>query len=205
MEKSFNEYYLRESAKEYKFKLKLAVQEFTDEQKDKLETALQRYDLRSLGAFKETPIQESPLDFPNVKNTKVFIADLVLGYPVTGDQLRRFVSEKGCVNEQSVAVYGANDPREVYTTEWLERHSPEFKEKYVARLGSDPEVTPVPKYGDAHNKELLDELAAERKDREMHVVENPLSPKQKIDNSELHGEMPKPSTSFSILGNRKRT
>ena len=205
MEKSFNEYYLKESAKEYKFKLKFAVQEFTEEQKDKLEVALQRYDLRSLSTFKETPIQESPLDFPNVKNTKVFIADMVLGYPATTDMLRLYVSEKACVSEQSVAVYSSNDPREAYTQEWLDRMSPEYKKNYVPRLGTNHEITEVPDYGDAHNKKLLDQMKKERDERVKHVVENPLSPKQTIDNSELHGEMPTPPTSFSVLGNRKRT
>lgn len=205
MEKSFNEYYLTESAKEYKFKLKLAVPELTAEQKDRLEVALQRYDLRSLGTFKETPIQESPLDFPNVKNTKVFISELVLGYPATIEMLRLYVSEKTGVNEQSVAIYNENDPRETYTQQWLERMSPEYKASYKPYLGSDPEPTEVPEYGEAYNKKFLDQLKKERDEREMHVVENPLSPKQTIDNKDLHGEMPTPPTSFSILGNRKRT
>lgn len=204
MAKSFNEYYLKESAKEYKFKLKFAVQEFTEEQKDRLEVALQRYDLRSLGAFKETPIQESPLDFPNVKNTKVFISELVLGYPATTDMLRLYVSDKAGINEQSVAVYSSNDPRETYTQEMLDRQSPEYKKNYVPRLGSDPELTEVPDYGDKHTKKLLDQMKKERDERVTHVVENPLMPKQKIDTESHSGEMPTPPTSFSVLGNRKR-
>lgn len=204
MEKSFNEYYLTESAKEYKFKLKFAVNEWTAEQKDKLERSLERYDLRSISAFKETPIQESPLDFPNVKNTKVFVTEIVLGYPAALDMLRRFIADKTCVNEAAVAVYSANDPRDVYTTEWLERMSPEFKENYTPRLGSDPEVTEVPPYGDAHNKELLSQMAKERADRKIHSPENPLMPKQKIDHEGLQGEMSPPGPSYSVLGNRKR-
>lgn len=204
MEKSFNEYYLTESAKEYKFKVKFAVCEWTDEQKDKLERSLARYDLRSIAAYKETPIQESPLDFPNVKNTKVFVTEIVLGYPAAIDMLRRFIADKVCVNEQEVAVYGANDPRDAYTTEWLERMSPEFKENYKARLGTDPEMTPVPAAPAEHNKELMAALAKEKADRKVHQVENPLMPKQKVDNSGLHGEMSPPGPSFSVLGNRKR-
>ena len=204
MEKSFNEYYLTESAKEYKFKLKFAVNEWAPEQTDKLERALSRYDLRSITTFKETPIQESPLDFPNIKNTKVFVTEIVLGYPATLDMLRRFVADKTCVHEAAVAVYSANDPRDVYTAEWLERMSPEFKEAYTPRLGSDPEQTVVPAYGAEQTKDLLDQMAKERAERKIHNVENPLMPKQKIDNSELHGEMTPPGPSYSVLGNRKK-
>lgn len=203
MEKSFNEYYLLESAKEYKYKLKFAAQEVTEEQKDKLESALQKYDLRSVATYKETPIQESPLDFPNVRNTKVFVTEIVLGYPVTTDMLRRYIADKACMNEQNVAVYSANDPREVYTTEWLERQSADYKESYKPYLGSDPEETEVPPYGDEHNKNLLAELEAERKERKIHNVENPLMPKQKTDSTPA-AKKPESEKSFSILGNKER-
>lgn len=204
MKKSFNEYYLAESAKEYTFKVKFAVNEWSTEQTDKLERALQRYDLRSVSAFNETPIQESPLDFPNVRNSKVFVTNITLGYPVTNDMLRRFIADKVCVNEQEVAVYNANDPRDIYTAEWLERMAPEFSENYTPRLGSDPEETPVPPYGEKLIADAMSAATKERAERKVHEVENPLSRKQKVDNSELKGEMPKPTTSYSVLGNGNR-
>src|SRR6056297_1589773 len=172
MEKSFNQYYLQESAKEYSYKLKLAAHDVTEEQKDKLESALQKYDLRSISTYKDTPIQQSPLDFPNVKNTKVFVTEIVLGYPVTTDMLRRYVSDKVCMDECCVAVYSGNDPREAYTEQWLERNSEEYKENCKPFLGSDLEETEVPAYGDEYNKNFLADLAAERKERKMHTVEN---------------------------------
>jgi len=204
MEKGFNEYYLQESAKEYKYKLKLAAHEVTDEQKNKLESALQKYDLRSIATYKDTPIQQSPLDFPNVKNTKVFVTEIVLGYPVTTDMLRRYLSDKICMDECCVVVYSGNDPRETYTQQWLERNSEEYKENYTPYLGSDPEETEVPEYGDAYNKKFLDELADERKEREIHTVENSLSQKQKFDSEGKSEEMPEAPTSYSVLGNKKR-
>ncbi len=201
---NFKDYYVQESAKDYKFKVKLAVNELADETKDCVENCLSKYDLRSIGKFKETPIQESPLDFPNVKNTKVFITELVLGYPATVELLRKFISEKTGISEQAVAVYNENDPRETYTQEWLDRMAnPDWKKNYKANLGADYEQGEVPAYGEEANKKLLSELETARKARKPHVVENPLSPKPTVDRSGVTGELKAPGVSYSVHGGPK--
>jgi hypothetical protein len=201
---NFKDYYVQESGKDYKFKVKFAVNEFASETKDCVEECLSKFELRSVGAFKETPIQESPLDFPNVKNTKVFITELVLGYPVTTDALRKYLSDKTGISEQSIAVYNENDPRETYTQEWLDRMaSPEWKKNYKAKLGTEHEATEVPAYGEEANKKLLSELEAARKARKPHVVENPLSPKPIEDRSGVTGELKAPGVSYSVHGGPK--
>src|SRR4249920_3759655 len=78
--KSFTNY-VAENKTEYKYVLKFAVNEMTDEMIDLIEAGLAKYDLKSASSFRKTPIQESPLDFPNVKFTPVFICDITLGYP----------------------------------------------------------------------------------------------------------------------------
>jgi hypothetical protein len=197
----FKDYYLQESNKDYKFKVKFAVNEFESETKDCVENCLNKYELRSFGKFKETPIQESPLDFPNVKNTKVFIGEFVLGYPATVDMLRKFISEKTGISEQAIAVYNENDPREVYTQEWLDRMAnPDWKKNYKPALGSDYEQGEVPAYGDEANKKLLSELETARKERKVTEVENALSPKATVDRSTHMGELKAPGTSYSVHG-----
>lgn len=199
----FKDYYLHESNKDYKFKIKLAVNELADETKDCVENCLNKYELRSFGKFKETPIQESPLDFPNVKNTKVFINEVVLGYPATVEMLRKFISEKTGISEQSVAVYNENDPREVYTQEWLDRMAnPDWKKNYKPALGSDYETDEKPAYGDEYNKKFLSELETERKERKVVEVENALSPKATVDRSTHMGELKAPGVSYSPLANK---
>lgn len=201
---NFKDYYLKESAKEYKFKVKLAVNELTEEMKDCLETCLAKYDLRSLGAFKETPIQESPLDFPNVRNTKVFIADLVVGYPATVELLRKYVSEKTGISEQSVAVYNQMDPRETYTQEWLDRMcDPEWKANYKPALGTAYDEAEKPAYGKDYNDKFLKELSDLKAKREVTVIENPLSPKQKEDRSSHAAKDVGEKGGYSVLGGKK--
>jgi hypothetical protein len=68
--KSFTTY-VAETKTEYKYVLKFAIHEMADDTVDKLEASLLKYDLKSASKFRKTPIQESPLDFPNIKNTPV--------------------------------------------------------------------------------------------------------------------------------------
>lgn len=187
IKKSFANY-VAETKTEYKYVLKFAVNEMTDVMIDQLEAGLTKYDLKSASSFRKTPIQESPLDFPNVKNTAVFICDLTLGYPGSLDFLRTYLCNCMGVSPACVAVYSENDPRQIETDLYLDRNSEEYKKKYKTRLGSDYEEVEgaeAEKYGEKYNTSFLKELEQVRKDREIVTVENPLSPAAKTDHSTL--------------------
>jgi len=180
--------YVAEVKTEYKYVLKFAVNEMTDVMIDQLEAGLAKYDLKSASSFRKTPIQESPLDFSNVKNTSVFICDLSLGYPGSLDFLRTYICNCMGISPANLAVYSENDPRQIETDLYLDRNSEEYKKKYKTRLGSDYEETPdadKEAYGEKYNTSFLKELETVRKEREVVTVENPLSPKQTIDHSTL--------------------
>ena len=66
--KSFRSY-LVESEQTYKFRIKMA-EKCDDEKMDALETALQKYDMKSISKPKKTPIQEHPMDFQTLKTQK---------------------------------------------------------------------------------------------------------------------------------------
>jgi len=102
--KKFIEYFA-ETKKEYEYTLKLAVPQMTDDMIDMLEAALGKYGLKSATAFRKTPIQESPLDFPNVQNMPVFICDIALDYPSSHDFLRTFIGNTLGVSPIAIAVY----------------------------------------------------------------------------------------------------
>jgi len=176
--------YVAEVKTEYKYVLKFAVQEMTDPMIDKLEAGLAKYGLKSASAFRKTPIQESPLDFPNVKNTPVFICDLVLEYPSSLDFLRVYICNCLGISPALLAVYSENDPRQIETDLYNERNSPEFKKGYHTVLGSDHEG-PIGQdtYGDKYNISFLKELEKVRKERKTVTVENPLSPAPTEDHS----------------------
>jgi len=180
----FKDYYLNESAKEYAYKIKFAVNDLAADQKSAMEDALAKFDLRSVGAFKNTPIQQHPLDFPNVRNSKVFTAEFVLGYPVTVDELRVFLADKVGINQQEIAVYNAYDPRDVYTDEKIAITAGK-DENYEVKLGSEYEADEKPTYGKEYNENFLKELEDVRKERPVVEVENPLMQKTAVDNTSV--------------------
>lgn len=177
--------YVAETKTEYKYVLKFAVNEMSDAMIDTLEESLKKYNLKSASAFRKTPIQESPLDFPNVRNTEVFICDLVLEYPGSLDFLRTYICNSLGISPQQLAVYSENDPRQIETDLYLDRNSEEYKAKYKTRLGSDYEPEDAPAYGETYNTDFLKELEKVSKERSTVTVENPLSQKEKIDHSTL--------------------
>lgn len=180
--------YIAETKTEYNYVLKFALNEMTDLMIDQLEACLAKYDLKSASSFRKTPIQESPLDFPNVKNTAVFICDLKLGYPGSLDFLRTYICNNLGISPALLAVYSDNDPRQIETDLYIERNSEEYKKKYKTRLGSDYEEVEgaaEEAYGEKYNVSFLKELEKVRKERSAVTVENPLSPAAKIDHSTL--------------------
>jgi len=192
--------YVAESKTDYKYVLKFALNEMPDGTIDVLESCLKKYDLKAASAFRKTPIQESPLDFPNVKNTSVFICDITLGYPGSLDFLRTYICNNLGIPLAQLVVYSDNDPRQIETDLYLDRNSEEFKKKYKTRLGSDHESTEVPAYGEAYNIGFLKELEKVRKEREITTVENPLS----NINADDHSTLPKDYDGFNDPKNLKK-
>lgn len=181
-------HYVAETKTEYKYVLKFAVYEMTDKMIDCLEDSLRKYDLKAASSFRKTPIQESPLDFPNVKNTPVFICDLTLGYPASIDFLRTYVCNEMAISPALLAVYSDNDPRQIETDLYIDRSSPDFKKDYKVKLGSDYEQTEgaaEAAYGEKYNVNFLKELEKVRKERDTKIVETPLSPKETTDHTTL--------------------
>lgn len=179
-QKHFKEY-LQESTKEYSYTLKLAVDDVDNDMIDVIESALSKYKLLSASAFKKTPIQESPLDFPKIKNSPVFISKIVMKYPASRDFLVNYISGELGICETQVVVYSENDPREMETALYLERNAEDYKDNYKPALGEDnykgiTNEEEAELYGEKMVNSFLKELEDVRKSREEHVVEGPLSP-----------------------------
>lgn len=184
--KVFKEYY-SESTKDYKFTLKLAVQDVDGYTLDCLEACLAKYELVSASAFKKTPIQESPLDFPNIKNSPVHICEIITTYPSTQEFLETYIATALGICKQSVVVYSENDPRGFETDLFLERSSPEFKENYDAALGEEGYPGDLTNeeakslYGDGHNLSFLKSLNDARQKQDVTYAESALMPEQTIE------------------------
>jgi len=151
--KSFRSY-LVESEQTYKFRIKLAC-ECSDETMDSLETALQKYDMKSMSKPKKTPIQEHPMDFQTLQNAEVFIMDTELQYPVTAHQLYEYISQVVGVPASHLVVINQDNPEEIAREEALKEEG----EEYEALLGSDyKEEKQDPTFGDAYNENMLKSL-----------------------------------------------
>lgn len=200
MEKKSFVRYVAETKTDYNYVLKFAVYDMTDVMVDCLESCLKKYELKSASAFRKTPIQESPLDFPNVKNTPVYICNITMGYPASLDFLRTYVCNELGISAALLAVYSENDPRQIETDLYIDRTSPEFKEKYSARLGSDHCATETVPYGETYNIGFLQALEKVRKEREVTIVTNSLSPAETVDHSTLASDY----DSFNDAKNMKK-
>jgi hypothetical protein len=164
--KTFQEY-LQESiqSKKYPFRVKVAGM-FTAEQEDKLKSMLDRYKVDSFKKVGTTPIQELPLDFPQVKNCEVSIYEVTLDYPTTQQELTEYISIGLSVNRSHLAVRSPNEPTEEYQHQEPKREGallddPDYKESPNAQFEDY--------YGDKYNtgfiKELNDILKLQRKAR----------------------------------------
>ena len=162
--KTFKEY-LSESKKQYDFRVKVAG-DFTTEQEDSLKILLGRYNLSGFKKTAKTPIQELPLDFPQVKNCEVSIYEVSVDYPVTQYELTEYLTAELGVNKQNLVVRKPGEPTEEYQTPVEPREGallddPDYKES--------PDAQFEDYYGDKYNtgfvKELNDILKLQRKAR----------------------------------------
>lgn len=165
--KTFKEH-LTESKKKYTFRVKIAG-DFQTEQEDLMKRLLGRYtETGTLGSVKKskTPIQETPLDFPQVKNCEVHIFEFDLDYPATQQSLTEYLTQELSISKQHLVVRKPGEPSEEYQAP---------QEKREGALLDDPDYKEAgsPKfedyYGDKYNtgfvKELNDLLKLERKAR----------------------------------------
>lgn len=162
--KSFKEH-LAESKKQYDFKVKVAC-EMTGDQETHLKSMLDKWQLNGFKKLKKTPIQQLPLDFPQLKNVEVNIYEVSLHYPVTQHELTEYIASELQVGRGHVVVKRPGEPTEEYQN---------IEPKREGALLDDPNYKESPNaqfedyYGDKYNsgfvKELNDLLKLERKAR----------------------------------------
>lgn len=159
--KTFKEH-LNESKRSYAFKVKIAGN-FSAEQETSLRTLLDRYKVEEFKKLGKTPVQELPLDFPQLRNSEVTIFEVVVDYPVASYELQNYLSGGLKISEQSLIVRKPGEPSEQY-------QEPQEKRKGALLNDSDykesPNVDSNDYYGDKYNASLIktlnDDLKAQR-------------------------------------------
>ena len=111
--RSFKEI-LTESKKTYEFKIGIAGPDCTPECVEKMETCLKKYSVVNITPGKKTPIQERPLDFPQLQNTEVTYFEAEVEYPTTSQVLQEYIARCCGLDQAHIIVRNANDPREEY-------------------------------------------------------------------------------------------
>jgi len=180
--KTLTDYY-NSLRKDYKFKIKIALCDMTDAHKDAIDECLKKYDLKDISGLTKTPVQASPLDFPNIPNTSVVIFDVTMAYPATPNMLQTELAKASGISEGNILVFTLNDPRLVDQEEFEKRRSAEFKDKYETKLGSAFDFEDEPEYGDALVTSIMGGVTKTIKDRKDNTVTNTLVPKQKVDDA----------------------
>lgn len=185
--KSFTEY-LTESKKTYEFKIKVAG-DLSEDFSSELNTAMEKFSVVKLGKGKRTPIQDVPLDFPNLKNSHVTVFDLECHYPTTPQVLEAYIAQVCGCPAGSVVVKTANDPSEQYEAEMNEKMTPVLGEPQE----SETDKTAQDLVGEKHISSFLKDLARDSKD----LCAG--QPKEK------ESPMPEASVGISPVGSKQNT
>jgi phosphoketolase len=110
--RSFKEI-LTESKKTYKFKIGVAGA-LPEGFQDRMETALKKFGLLNINSGKKTPIQERPLDFPQLQNMEVTYFETEVEYPTTTQVLQEYIGKCCVVPQSHIIVRNPDEPQERY-------------------------------------------------------------------------------------------
>ena len=159
--------YIEQLRTKHEIRIKLACP-VTDEQIDKIEKHLEKYDAERITAPHKLILQKRPLDFPDLESAEVQIIDFVAGLPVSNEVLKIEIAKLlNCV-ERYVVVRHADDPRETQDDIAKNALSKEDKKPIMGTdydKSEENEVKPEDAFGDKYNTNLLKELKKVADDR----------------------------------------
>lgn len=104
---------LTESKKTYEFKIGVAGA-LPEGFEDTMETSLKKFNVSNMTSGKKTPIQERPLDFPQLQNMEVTYFEATVEYPTTPQVLQEYLGKCCGIDQSYIIVRNTNDPREEY-------------------------------------------------------------------------------------------
>jgi len=164
--------YLTESTKSYDYKIKVAGA-LPEGFANKMETALQKFDVANMSSGKKTPIMTVPLDFPQLSNEEVTIFDVTTNYPVSVRELKEYLGVYMNLPQTHIVVRKPGEPTEEYQDNMQVAKNSEYKNKLLDLEYTDSAKINAEDFHSAKaNMSLLKELL---KDRE----ENKDQPKEK--------------------------
>jgi hypothetical protein len=106
--------YLVESIKTYEFKVKIAG-DVEDSIEESMKMVLSKFECTNVTKVMRTPITETPLDFPELRNVHVNLYDITCSYPATSHELSIYLSEKLKINPVHLRVRTPGEQAEIET------------------------------------------------------------------------------------------
>lgn len=175
--------YLTECKKVYGFTVKIAG-DVCDATEANIKSKLERYKVLEFSKVGTTPIQQQPIDFPNISNSEVNIYNMTFDYPVIPPEIVNDLMSVG-IAEARIRVHNAGDPVLEYETfDELETsgqallNDPHYKEADTIKVKDY--------FGDDFNKSFLKDLSAAAKQRKQALEQGDVKlPKTKQDKSGL--------------------
>jgi hypothetical protein len=161
--KSFKQY-LQESKQTYTFRLKLA-KELSNEELDRIERHLVKYDVQKFSAPKKLMLQGTPYDFPQLRGYEIYVTEFTTTYPVSAYQLHVEIQNLIGLPDGLMKVHSDQEPLE------KQEMAGESKDEATSLL-ADPDYKEAEKvdandyYGDKYNTKFVQELLKLRKDKE---------------------------------------
>lgn len=151
--------YLTESKKTYQFKIGIAG-ELPEGFETRIKNAMEKFSIANMNKSKKTPIQEQPLDFPNLSNTEVTYWDVEVNYPTTEAVIKEYLGQICSIPAAKIIVRNPNSP--------VEKENIKKDSDVYEPLLSNSELkgeSAQQSVGNNRVMELLKELETARKDR----------------------------------------
>ena len=157
--------YLTESTKSYDYKIKVAG-ELPEGFANKMETALQKFDVANMSAGKKTPIMTMPLDFPQLSNEEVTIFDVTTNYPASVRELKEYLGVYMNLPQTHIVVRKPGEPTEEYQEEMQVAKKSDYANKlHDIEYKDAPKVNAEDFHSTKANMSLLKELLKDREDK----------------------------------------
>ena len=182
---SFKEY-LSESKKTYPFRVKVAG-EIQKDLASRVKEALAKYDCKKVSAAKRTPIQETHMDFPELKNIEVNTFEIELNYPTTSFVLRNDLAERLNISQALIKV---RNPMEEAEAEMNHAHmlAPGQGESLLEK-DYETDAKGQKLVGQDHVTSFLKELNKINSDRKANITKT--EAKEKVESTTTEFETPK--------------
>lgn len=160
--KSFKQY-LQESKQTYTFRIKLA-KELSNEELDRIERHLLKYDVQKFGAPKKLMLQSAPYDFPQLRGYEIHVVEFTTARPASAYQIQTEIQNLIGISDGFMKVRSDQEP--------LEKAELEAEGENSGSLLEDSDYTEADKvnaedyYGDKYNTKFVQELLKLRKEKE---------------------------------------